>query len=549
MIDRRTFFKQGAYAAGSAALGLHPHGRPRVRREPRRPPPNILVVVVDQVRAPAWMPVPPQTVTPHLASLRRASVSFESHYTASNDCSPSRAVMLTGLHTHQTGVMITGDSWLDPRFPTWGTLLRQLGYQTAWYGKWHLHPNSYAPLEQYGFDGGTYPSPNGSPGQGTQVDPIIARQFGEWLKEAGGRQPWCTTVSFVNPHDIAWWWRYTSSIPAEASPPTYTAALPPNFETPQQMIERGKPALQRSLQQTANQSFGVVPYEGPEAAPLWSGLMNTYLLLQSYVDAQIGSVLAALRGHPKIAKNTVIVFTSDHGEYGGSHGMRGKGGGAYEEAIRVPLYVHDPRGVLAHAVSQPRTGLTSSADFVPLLLSIATASEAWRREPLLSHLASRHSIAAMCKRPSASGRQWVLHATDEDVTEFASQPYAANAPRHVIAIRTPQAKLGLYSNWRQGTMEAESAKQEVELYDYSTAAGQMELENLAGRSALEEELLRLLQQEALPRELHEPLPTRLHAAQREGFADYGAVESYTAERLRLAYPNREREAQQEAQAL
>ena len=72
--------------------------------------------------------------------------------------------VLTGLHTHQTGVMITGGSWLDPRFPTWGDLLRKVGYKTAYYGKWHLDPNPMAPLDQYDFTGGTYPSPNGGPG-------------------------------------------------------------------------------------------------------------------------------------------------------------------------------------------------------------------------------------------------------------------------------------------------------------------------------------------------------------------------------------------------
>jgi arylsulfatase A-like enzyme len=550
--SRRTFLEQGAFAAGSLALGLHVNKRRPPRHDPkRRRPPNILVIVVDQMRTPVWMPAaaPQASVTPHIWGLRDASVSFESHYTASNDCSPSRAVLLTGLYTHQTGVMITGDSWLDPRFPTWGTLLRQMGYSTAYYGKWHLHPNAYASLEQYGFDGGTYPSPNGSPGQGTQVDPLIAGQFKEWLKEDAGREPWCTTVSFVNPHDIAWWWRYTAGIPAEASPPQYATALPPNFETPQQMIERGKPALQRSLQDTANQSFGTVPFEGPEALPMWTGLMNTYLQLQSYVDAQVGAVLGALRGHPKMASNTVVVFTSDHGEYGGSHGMRGKGASAYEEAIRVPLYVHDPRGVVAKAVSTPRLGLTSSADVVPLLLSIASGSSHWRSEPSLSHLAGRHDVAAMCEQPSAAGRDWVLHATDEDVTEFASHPYAADAPRHVVAIRTPQAKLGVYSNWRAGTTEAESAGEQIEVYDYSTATGQMELESVAGRSPLQEQLLNLLYQQALPDELHQPLPSRLRLAQREGLANYQAVEAYSAEKLTAAYPNREREAQQEGEGL
>jgi arylsulfatase A-like enzyme len=550
--DRRNFLKQGAFAVGGAAVGVHAGSRRPGRRDPvASKPPNILVIMVDQVRTPVWMPAAATqaSITPHLWNLRSSSVSFESHYTASNDCSPSRSVLLTGLYTHQTGVMITGDSWLDPRFATWGTLLRQMGYSTAYYGKWHLHPNSYASLEQYGFDGGTYPSPNGSPGQGTQVDPYIARQITEWLKANGGQEPWCATASFVNPHDIAWWWRYTSSIAAEASPPAYATELPPNFETPQLMLERRKPALQRSLQDTANQSFGTVPFEGPEALGRWTSLMNTYLLLQSYVDAQIGNVLAALREHPKVAANTVVLFTSDHGEYGGSHGMRGKGASAYEEAIRVPLYVHDPRGVLSKKVSVPRTGLTSSADVVPLLLSIATGSEDWRKEPTLSHLAGRHDVAAMCKSPAAPGREWILHATDEDVTEFASEPYAADAPRHVVAIRTPQAKLGVYSNWREGTMEIQGAGEEVELYDYSTEAGRTEIENVAGSSPLQEPLMQTLQEQAIPQELRQPLPSRLHLAQQEGLADYQAVEAYSAQKLSTAYPNREREAQQEGQAL
>lgn len=550
--DRRDFLKQGALAVGTAGIGVHVGSRRYARRDPvKRKPPNILVIIVDQVRSPAWMPAaaPQSAITPHLWSLRSSSVSFESHYTASNDCSPSRSVLLTGLYTHQTGVMITGDSWLTPRFPTWGTLLRKMGYDTAYYGKWHLHPNAYASLEQYGFGGGTYPSPNGSPGQGTQVDPYITRQATEWLKENAGREPWCTTVSFVNPHDIAWWWRFTSSINSEASPPSYATALPPNFETPQQMIERGKPSLQRSLQDTANQSFGTVAYEGEAALPKWLSLMNTYLLLQSYVDAQIGAVLSALRGHPKVARNTVVIFTSDHGEYGGSHGMRGKGASAYEEAIRVPLYVHDPRGKVAKQTATPRTGLTSSADFVPLLLSIASGSEDWRGESSLAHLASRHDLAAMCESPAAPGREWVLHATDEDVTEFASQAYAADAPRHVVALRTPEAKLGVYSNWKPGGTEIESSGQELELYDYSTEAGQMEVPNEAGRSALQEPLTQLLEDQAIPQELRAPLPSYLDLAQKEGLADYQAVEGYTAEKLSSSYPNREREEQQEAQAL
>jgi len=538
--DRRTFIKQGLLAGGSVALAATGAPAPAQARRPRRArrsgaarrPPNILVILVDQLRAPAWVPAPValDVLLPNLAGLRRGSVSFERHYTASNDCSPARGVLLTGLYSHQTRCMITGRSRLSPRFPTWGTLLRDMGYETTWWGKWHLNPHTDASLAQYGFSGGTYPSPNGGPGQGTEVDPSIVDQFQEWFGQEAGREPWCSTVSLVNPHDVAWWYRFTSEIPQESNPPLWTGQIPANFETPEELQAHGKPLLHRSLQETAARSFGPVPFSGPELLSTWSGLMNTYLLLQSYVDRQIGRVLATLDSRPEVRENTVIVFTSDHGEYGGSHGLRGKGASAYEEAIRVPLYVRDPRGLATKAIGSARGQLTSSADIVGLLLSIAGGSNGWRSESSLAHLAERLDLAAICADPRAPGRPWVLHATDEDVTEFAGDPHDAEAPRHVVALRTQQGKLGLYSNWRQESIEVQSAGQEVELYDYSTATGQAELTNEASSSALQETLQSILEEDAIPNELRAPLPGYLQKAQREGMRNYLDVEQIESEK-------------------
>jgi arylsulfatase A-like enzyme len=541
--DRRAFLKQGLLAAGGLALGAarHRRGGTRAGRGAGRPSgraPNLLVILVDQLRTPVWMPAaaPPSAVMPNLAALRAGAVSFERHYTASNDCSPSRGALLTGLYSHQTGCMITGNSRLDPGFPTWGTLLRELGYQTWWWGKWHLNPNPNASLEPYGFSGGTYPSPNGAPGQGTAVDPEIAAQFIEWLRLEGGAGPWCATVSFVNPHDIAWWYRFTEQIPAESSPPALATALPGNFETPEALEAQRKPQLQRSLQDTAARSFGAVPFVGPEALAAWTGLMNTYLMLQGNVDAQIGSVLEALAAQPAVQANTVVLFTSDHGEYGGSHGMRGKGASAYEEAIRVPLYVRDHRGAATAAPAVARTQLSSSVDVLPLLLTLATGSSSWRLQTRYRHLAGRANLAGICAHPAAPGRRWALHATDEDVTEFALEPYAASAPRHVVALRSQRGKLALYSNWREGSLTVEPAGQEFELYDYSTAAGRLELLNSAGAAgALEEELWSMLEEQALPGELRAPLPAALRAAQRRGLANYADVEEFESYKADTAH--------------
>ncbi len=548
-IDRRTFVK-GSLAAGgliaAGGLGIDrladasedsgPHVARSAAASVAPPPtpaqPNILVILVDQLRYPAWFsPMADGTaLPPNMRRLRQGAVSFSGHYTASNDCTPARSTLLTGLYTHQTGCMITGGSTLDPGFPTWGTMLREHGYQTRWYGKWHLthHDGQWGrargerALARYGFAGGTFPSPNGAPGQGLHLDGHIAGQFAKWFKHERRAEPWCTTVSFVNPHDIAWWYVWSDRVASEASAQRVTEGLPANFETPELLVERNKPLLQRSLQETAATSFGPVPFEGPEVIALWSEFLNLYAKLQREVDRQIGRVLDTLESHPEVAANTVVVFTSDHGEYGGSHGLRGKGAGAYEEAIHVPLFVKDYRGELTQASETPRTQLSSSVDIAPLLLTIATGSNDWRGEPHYEHLAERADLAAMLADPAAPGRPFVVHATDETVTEYAIEPYAANAPRHVIAVRTPDAKYATYSDWQADGIELIPEGQEDELYDYSTGDGRLELHNGAGHSALQPALGKTFE-EALEKELRRPLPGRLNGAHARGFSDYFLV--------------------------
>jgi arylsulfatase A-like enzyme len=556
-VDRRTFLKGGLIAGGTlVGAGLAIRAAADTASDPSSPPsvsspptaartkpaatrdrPNILVIVVDQLRFPQWLSPSPAGVglPPNLQRLSQGAVSFARHYTASNDCSPARSALLTGLYTHQTGCMITGGSTLDPGFPTWGTMLREQGYRTRWLGKWHLthgdnHWNALTgeqALERYGFDGGIFPSPDGAPGQGWRVDPHIAARFSDWFAEEGGAEPWCTSVSFVNPHDIAWWYKWTDRVASETSARHVVQRLPPNFETPELLLERHKPRLQRSFQETAASSFGPVPFTGPEAAGIWLEFLDLYVKIQLEVDRHVGHVMRTLESRPDVAANTVIVFTSDHGEYGASHGLRGKGASAYEEAIRVPLLVKDPRGQLTAAPELPRTQLTSSVDVAPLLLTIATGSDDWRRDPHYSHLAGRLDLAGILADPAAAGRNYVLHATDETVTEFAIEPYAADAPLHIVAMRTPQAKYAIYSNWPETGITPLSEGQEVELYDYRTRSGRLELHNSAGQSPLEAQLRAQLEL-AVKEELRGPLPPRLVEAHARGFADYFSTARHAA---------------------
>src|SRR5580704_11398868 len=130
--DRRTFLRGGlaggALAGAGAAIwaatqssGPPPLPTPPTRRA-RPGAPNILVILVDQLRHPQWFSTAAAglALPPNLSRLREGAVSFASHYTAANDCSPSRASLVTGLYTHQTGCLLTGGSTLYPGFPTWG---------------------------------------------------------------------------------------------------------------------------------------------------------------------------------------------------------------------------------------------------------------------------------------------------------------------------------------------------------------------------------------------------------------------------------------------
>ncbi|WIM87152.1 sulfatase-like hydrolase/transferase [Candidatus Mycobacterium wuenschmannii] len=547
-IKRRTVLTGAAVATSATALGV---GGYELLRKPGRSEssaaggnkPNILVIVVDQMRASQWFPESAKlaALLPNIARLQRNSLSFDSHYTASNMCTPSRGVMTTGLYSHQTGCLFTGagptESSLSPQFPTWGTMLREQGYRTWWWGKWHLgRAGDMTPegLAAHGFFGGTFPSPNGAPHQGLDEDHDIVDQFNGWFDDKVDDGPWCTTVSLVNPHDICWW----PKNPLPENVPHVFSSTPGNFETPDDLHRRNKPRLQLDYQDFMSPLMtGALSYSGPDLQSGWARCLDMYLWLQQQVDAQIGRVLDKLASRPEIDRNTVVVFTSDHGEYGGSHGLRGKGAAAYDEAIRVPLSIRDPHGHLTPKPGDTRSQLTSSVDLAPLLLTIGSGGNGWRSDPRYAYLAGRADLAAIAANASAPGRPWVAHVTDdmsvEEMETMLKSPLMrkvfgikdiptnipTSAPNHIVAVRTRDAKLATYSYWKPGGMDIDTSRPiERELYDYSTPEGRQEVDNQAGRSAKEAELQGLIDHAVLA-EVRAPLPSRLSNAQEQGLAD------------------------------
>ena len=543
-LSRRTFL-QGAAAAGLAigAAGALPRWAQPTARADAATKPNILFVMVDQLRAPyVYMPRAMQKlVCPTITRLGDDGVRFTHYYTVSNDCTPARAAQISGLYTHQIGIFgTTGDAALNAGFPTFGTLLREQGYDTYWFGKWHVTPSDVTgsgtvngcmadPYEAYGFTvpdpaSGTCPSPDGGAGQGQFMDPITRQQFRDWLKtRPEGGNPWFATVSLINPHDIQFYPKYTRRIQGQQLPRELYRHMAPNYETNEQRELRRKPEIQLSSVHAHNDTFGDLPMKVRVEQP-WRKMLDTYALVTSEVDLQIYSVLKSLDGSP-FAGNTIVVFTSDHGEYAGAHGMRGKGFSFYEEGSRVPLIISDPTGTWTADTATDRHQLFSSVDLAPLFLTIASGGSAWRRELRYRHLAHRADIAAAAKSPTARGRAFIAHATDEQATlppqlggDGTSTVYPGR--NHITAIRTRWGKLAMYSYWKDGGYQIDGSQGvEWECYDYRTRSGRMELDNVA-YSAEHRDFVRRHKRIlaiAMAKEIRRPLPARLKPYQQEAF--------------------------------
>ena len=465
---------------------------------------------------------------------------------------------------------------LDPAFPTYGKLLREAGYRTPYIGKWHVSiPRTEDHmLQAYGFEGFTEPDPSGANLQGSVGDAAngylndeyIAGQAVNWLNaRTAGEAPWCLTVGFVNPHDQQFFWggtefqtynslfdaqtalvpfNYYSQNNGQTYPPVVPweddplrepqslsyEALPPNWES-EADIAANKPSTQifSRLFQAAvwggitddpkQAAFSLVRYPGEQTkfygiglAPFsyWQRSLDCYTQVMGLVDQRIGAVIRAL---PRdVAENTIIVFSSDHGEYAGAHGfVAGKAGSVYEEAFHVPLIIVDPTGRFAGDIAAERMGLTSSVDILPLLVSLGHGgSRDWMTGDLAHIYGNRHDMLAMLKSASAPGRHSVLLATDELVL---GQFNYNHSPLHLVGLRTSDAKLGTYAHWTSPEAVIDQATLELEFYDYATERGCAELDSRPHDPQVAP-MLRSLLDELIPNELRAALPGRLAEVQR-----------------------------------
>jgi len=378
--------------------------------------PNILMIVTDQEYA--HQSLPAGFVLPNRDRIHARGVTFDNHHATTTVCTPSRSVIYTGRHTPITGMFDNtnfawiGDMEADPvALPTIGHMLRDLGYHTVYKGKWHLSEfpagGTRDAMEPYGFsdyqDTGDI---QGAPMDGVLKDPLIAAEAVNWLTkrapEVAADQPWYMTVNFVNPHDIMYFdtdaeemVQVRGMMPIFSAPETplyhqkWQTALPGSFFDDLE----GQPPAVRSYKRLCDIAYGRIPMDRRD---MWHNHVNYYLNCLLDVDRHIGAVLDALEASGQ-ADNTVIIFTADHGEMGGSHHLRQKGSVAFKETVNVPMVIVDPR----HPGPGRTDAVGSHLDLVPTILAFAGLPEAELRQryPFLKG----HDLSGVVEDPTSVG--------------------------------------------------------------------------------------------------------------------------------------------------
>jgi choline-sulfatase len=299
--------------------------------------------------------------TPNLDSLARRGAIFQSAFTVTPVCSPSRAALLTSHYPSELGIA----DWIDPRTEpdiglapsaiTWPELLKGFGYSTMLAGKWHLGTrDEFHPTRQgfdffFGFRDGSNQPMNPRLEVGGQMRdlqgslPDLLLDEGLSFIERHRQGPFLLSIHFRAPH------------------------------TPYGPVPEQDSAPYRSLDPTIPDVSGL-PRERVKQ------LYRDYYASVTSVDRNVGRLLAKLDTWG-LTERTVIIFTSDHGYMIGQHGLWHKGNAAwliegkkgyrpnmYDDAIRVPLLISWP------GVVEPGTTITqvvSNLDLLPTILEIA----------------------------------------------------------------------------------------------------------------------------------------------------------------------------------
>ena len=331
----------------------------------------------------------PMVQTPVLDSIAQRGVRFANAYTASPICCPSRAALATGRFPHQTGYW---DNCIvyGGRVQSWMHRIREQGHTVTGIGKLHYRSSendngfteelipmhilegkgglpgllrSIGKERPHESDWGLYADYSGAGEAPYQVyDRDITQHAIDWLKEHAHKheKPWVLKVSYPSPHP-------PFMVPQELLDlyPVDSVPLPPCFRTG----ERPEHEAMRHLR------YHTQVRELTE--PLVRQITAAYLALVTHVDRQIGKVMKVAEDLG-LLDTTRIVYSSDHGEMHGSHGLLGKYN-MYEDSAAVPLIIAGPDVPQGRAVQQ----IVSHVDLFPTIVESVGAQTVSSDDDLL----------------------------------------------------------------------------------------------------------------------------------------------------------------------
>jgi arylsulfatase A-like enzyme len=326
----------------------------------------------------------PRIKTPALNKLASQGVVFEKAYVTQPVCTPSRSSAMTGLWPHQSGC-IHNNLPLQEETRCLPELVNDPDYRCAYMGKWHLGDEIFA---QHGFNEWVSIEDGYNPYYSSHRDRDKRSDYHRFLIEQGytpdvqesnmfsrefacrrpidqckpaflerkacdflrrnHKHPFILYVNFLEPHMPFFG-------PLDALHPPGEVLLPANFSD---ILEENEPLKYRLAQEVCRRKYG-------KDEPSIRRLLARYWGLCSQVDRSVGRILTTL-DQLQLAQNTIVVFTSDHGDMMGSHGLVEKEY-VYEESVRVPWLLRIPQmSNQQRVVRDP----VSNIDMVPTLLEL-----------------------------------------------------------------------------------------------------------------------------------------------------------------------------------
>lgn len=284
--------------------------------------PNIIYIFTDQHTANAMSCAGNTDVhTPNIDRLAAAGVRFENAYCTAPISGPSRGAMFTGHYPESVGLSANGAPMPDSlKARTLGSLVANAGYDCAYGGKWHL-PLLDIPNKEYGFEQLYKHSDEG-----------LAEACAAYLARKH-EKPFFLVASFDNPHNICEYARFQNLPYGNIDTPDLRTCpgLPSNFAR--------NPYDADIIKNEKEKNFNLYP-TAEFSSDDWRMYRHAYYRLIEKVDHEIGKIVDAI-DHNGLWDNTVVIFSSDHGDGAGSHHWNQKSA-LYEEVVNIPLIVTLP---------------------------------------------------------------------------------------------------------------------------------------------------------------------------------------------------------------